>query len=836
MAKTKLSGSLIVALLALTACGTWADAAVSESPRAEFFEKKIRPILMDNCYKCHSPAGGRLKGGLNLSSREGLLKGGEKGSAVVPGHPENSRLIEAIHWTNKDLQMPPKTPLSESAIADLEKWVQMGAPWAGGELKGAVGPSLANYEKLRQTHWAWQPLRTPRTPAVKNTAWPLCDVDKFVLAKMEQNGLHPVGQADKYELLRRATFDLTGLPPSVPEIDAFVADSSPDAYAKVVDRLLASPAFGERWGRHWLDVARYAESTGSSRNYPYEYAWRYRDYVIDAFNADKPFNQFILEQIAGDQLPFRSAKQHDDQLIATGFLAMGVKDLNEKDRLKYTMDNVDEQIDVVGKSMLGLTVSCARCHDHKFDPIPQADYYRLAGIFKSTDILCGLTARKGAGGRNAENDALLVRLDPLRGPNASSSDSANAQKQLKELEDRLDTARAELRNEAGRTGKRADAFAADRQQAKKQRQQIGSVRQEIQNLETQIQVLQQGSALAIGVKDAPRPVNSPLYEHGETDAPGPIVPRGTIGLCKFISMQPIPANQSGRLELARWIASRDNPLTPRVAANRIWHDLFGEGIVRTVDNFGTTGEAPSNPELLDYLANRFVQNGWSFKKTIRELVLSRTYQLAGTWDSGNGVTDPGDRYLWRSAPRRLEAEEIRDAILLASGTLDSMRPAGSPVMASGGGELRRFNAQAAARAEFARYRSVYLPILRDLLPASLERFDFANPEMVTGDREVTTVAPQALYLMNDPFVINHSQQMARRVLESSGLDEPARIDLAYRIAFGRPATGAEQRRASDYLYSFTSDGDSARTAPPRNAAWTSLCQALVASAEFRYVN
>jgi len=813
----------ILGLFVATACCQWAGAAITASPRSEFFEKKIRPILMDNCYKCHSPAGGKLKGGLNLSSREGLLKGGEKGTAIVPGHPEQSKLIEAIHWTNKDLQMPPKTQLSETAIADLEKWVQMGAPWAGGDLKGVVGPTLANYDKLRQTFWAWQPLHIVRPPVVKNASWPISDVDKFVLAKMEQNGLHPVGQADKYELLRRVTFDLTGLPPTPRDIEAFIADASPDAYSRVVDRLLASPAFGERWGRHWLDVARYAESTGSTRNYPYAYAWRYRDYVIDAFNSDKPFNQFITEQLAGDQLPFTSAKQHDDQVIATGFLALGVKDLNEKDRNKYKLDNVDEQIDVVSKSMLGLTISCARCHDHKFDPIPTSDYYKLAGLFESTEILCGLRSKKGAG-KNAVDDAMLYRLAPVR--SSSSSDVSSTQQQLAQLEARLDATEDELRR-AVITGGFKAAQSGDKKAAK----QLAGQRQEALNLRTQIAALQQGAALAIGVKDE-QPVNSPIYQHGESDAPGPLVPRGTISLCKFVSFQPIPSGQSGRLELARWIANRDNPLTTRVVANRIWHNLFGQGIVRTVDNFGTTGEAPANPELLDYLANRFVQNGWSFKKTIRELVLTRAYQLAGTWDPANGATDPGDRYLWRSAPRRLEAEEIRDAILVAGGKLDEKHPVGSTMAGGGAGEVRKIYAME-GRADSATYRSIYLPILRDLLPASLDKFDFANPEMVTGDREVTTVAPQALFLMNDPFVVNHSQNMAGRLMEHDWMDQPGRIDLAYQIAFGRPATQGETERAGQYLASYST---SANTPAAKNAAWTSLCQALIASAEFRYVN
>ena len=816
------------AIFGLSLLTVWcnpAGAAIISSPRTDFFEKKIRPILMDNCYKCHSPAGGKIKGGLNLTSRENLLKGGENGPSVVPGHPDSSKLIEAIHWTNKDLQMPPKTQLPASAIADLEKWVQMGVPWGGGDLKGTVGPTLANYDKLRQTHWAWQPLRTPKAPAVKDIGWATTDVDKFVLAKMEQNGLHPVGQADKYELLRRVTFDLTGLPPTPQEIQAFVQDPSPDAYSKVVDRLLASPAFGERWGRHWLDVARYAESTGSSRNYPYSYAWRYRDYVIDSFNSDKPYNHFVAEQIAGDQLPYSSAKQHDDQVVATGFLALGVKDLNEKDKVKFTMDNVDEQIDVVGKSMLGLTLSCARCHDHKFDPIPQSDYYKLAGMFKSTEILCGLRTKKGGGNRNAVDDAMLYRLAPVA--NAGPTDVAATQQQLAELESRLDEIQIDLQ----RSFIKGDVKAAQSGDKKQLKRLLGE-RQDAQNLRMQIAAIQQGAPLAIGVKDEPQPANSPIYEHGESDSPGPIVQRGPISICKFVSFPPVPANQSGRLELARWIASRDNPLTTRVVANRIWHYLFGEGIVRTVDNFGTTGETPANPELLDYLANRFVQNGWSFKKTIRELVLTRTYQLAGTWDEKNGATDPGDRYLWRSAPRRLEAEEIRDAILVVAGKLDEKRPAGSTAQTAGAGEVRKIYAMA-GRTDSATYRSIYLPILRDLLPTSLEKFDFANPEMVTGDREVTTVAPQALFLMNDPFVVNQAEHMAGRLIEHDWMDESARIDLAYQIAYGRPASSTEKERASVYLASYRG---LSRSPALVSAGWTSLCQALIASAEFRYVN
>jgi mono/diheme cytochrome c family protein/cytochrome c553 len=821
----RLGNAIFLGLIAALALPGWAAVISTDSSRADFFEKKIRPVLMDNCYKCHSPTAPKLKGGLSVATRDALLKGGEHGSAIVPGHPEKSKFIEAIRWTNKDLQMPPKTQLSAAQIADLTKWVQMGAPWGGGILKGPAGPTLANYDKLRQQHWAWQPVRPVTVPSVKNTNWPLGDVDKFVLAGLEASGLHPAAQANRYELLRRVTFDLTGLPPTLPEVEAFSVDESPDAYGKVVDRLLASPAFGERWGRHWLDVARYSESTGSTRNYPYEYAWRYRDYVIDSFNHDKPYNQFVTEQVAGDLLGYKSSRQHNDQLVATGFLAMGVKDLNEKDATKFMMDNVDEQIDTVGKAFLATTISCARCHDHKFDPIPQADYYKMAGIFRSTQILSGLQSRKGGGKKQASNDNLLVRLDPLRGSASDADAQAEKQEEISDLNEKL----AEAQSKSGKAGKNASKGA------KKTKFAGLANKAAVNNLKTELSAAQSGVGLAIGVREE-APSNSPIYQQGNVESPGPVVPRGMLTLCKYVSTSPIPSNQSGRLELARWIASRDNPLTSRVVVNRIWHHLFGQGLVRTVDNFGTTGEAPSNPRLLDYLAARFITaDNWSFKKMIRELVLSRTYQMAGNWDSANGAIDPSDRLLWRMAPRRLEAEEIRDALLMAGGTLDEKRPIGSAVMGMSG-EVRNINIPAIMQGSLRNARSVYLPVVRENLPIALDKFDFASPEMVTGDREVTTVAPQALYLMNDPFVIDQAKAMAGRILEHDWMDLPARVDVAYRIAFGRLATAAEKQRAVQYLTDYGLSAAGSKSTAATQQAWTSLSQALLASAEFRYVD
>ncbi len=771
-----------------------------------FFEKKIRPLLSSQCFKCHSASATKLKGNLFLDSLAGAMKGGDTGPAVVPGDPAKSLLIEAVSYTNDDLKMPPRTRLPESAVADLKQWVKMGAPWPG-QVAGAVelvpaGPPRlppANYDKLRKTHWAWQPLTSPQTPTVRDSAWPHGDIDHFILAKLEQNGLHPVADADKASIIRRATFDLTGLPPTPQAIDAFVKDTSADAFANVVDRLLASTAFGERWGRHWLDVVRYADSTGSSRNFPYEFAWRYRDYVIDSFNQDKPYNQFVAEQIAGDQLPYKTPEQHNQQLIATGFLAIGVKDLNEKDHAKFVMDNVDEQIDTTSRSILALTISCARCHDHKFDPIPQSDYYAMAGIFKSSDILAGLRNRQGGGKRSAVDSSLLIHLDGVPGAPAVVAAPVEAPKRgeglakLRKLRDLRQTLLSNVTEiqqlrDSDKPGKGAEL----REKAK-----------EIRKIQAQIDDIEGGPALtpaeaaasAMGVRDDSNPTDTRICIHGDVDNLGASVQRGFVSLVTFPSVPTIDRKHSGRLELAEWLTSKDNPLTARVIVNRIWEHLLGNGLVRTVDNFGSTGEAPSNPELLDYLAQDFTAHGWSVKSMIRAIVLSRAYQLSSTSDSHNLAIDPADRLVWRMEPRRLDAEEIRDAMLADSDRLDPGRPSGSMVATLDMAEIRNGQVNNITAADV--HRSIYIPIVRDMVPPVLELFDFAEPTMVTGQRDVTTVATQALYLMNDPFVVAQSKQMARRVLDQRH-DEAGQIELSYQIALPRPVTGRTITRLNLY--------------------------------------
>jgi hypothetical protein len=769
-----------------------AEDAKGVSAGLEFFEKKIRPLLVDNCYNCHS-ANTNAKGGLRVDDRNGLLHGGNTGPAIVAGNPEKSLLLRAVGYKDEDLQMPPKKQLTAEQVADLTAWIKDGAAWPAVGVPMSLGKANPKYDKLKKEHWAWQPLSAVTPPQLKDASWARSDIDRYVLGKLEQAGLKPSGDADKTTLIRRVTFDLTGLPPTPEEIDAFVNDETPGAFEHLVDRLLASPAFGERWGRHWLDVARFGESTGSSRNVPYPHAWKYRDYVIDAFNSDKPYDQFIREQIAGDLLPAKSQAERDTHLIATGFLALGVKDVNQRFKERFVMDNIDEQIDTVSRSVLALTASCARCHDHKFDPIPTSDYYALAGIFNSTDLCAGVRNKMGGAGLAYYDTAMLVRL-------GEPSKSAASPDEIEKLSNEAEKARAEFRKLRGTpegTKRDPDGFPHQRQ-----------FRLKAEELEAKLAALTDPAKLgeiALGVREAKTIGDTEVRVRGEAEKLGPVVPRGFLSVLNVPDAAKINASQSGRLELAQWLTSEKNPLTPRVLANRVWEHLFGQGLVKSVDNFGTTGDVPSNPQLLDYLAGEFVHDGWSVKKLVRTVVLSRAYRLSSEGTPENLAADPADRLVWRHNPRRLDAEEIRDATLVASGQLDHSRPQGSIAKDLQVRELRNNGPEAARFGEAARasvHRSVYLPLLRGLTPTSLEVFDFAEQGMVTGSRDTTTVATQALYLLNDPFVRKQSLALADRLLGRSEMDEGERIDLAYRLTLGRSATPGEVERAKRYLAEF----------------------------------
>lgn len=876
---------LLAAAFASSGAADDATAAnADEAAKVEFFEKRIRPILVSKCHTCHS-AETNSKGGLRVDDRNGLIAGGGRGAAIVSGDVDNSLLIKAVSYTLPKLKMPPEEQLSQGQIDDLKKWVADGAAWPKVEVPEHLGKHTADYEKLKKEHWAWQPLKDTKPPAVKDADWARDDVDRFILASLEAQNLKPVADADKATLIRRVTFDLTGLPPTLEEVDAFFADSSSEAFVKVVDRLLASPAFGERWGRHWLDVARYGESTGSARNLPFPHAWRYRDYVIKSFNADKPYHQFLREQIAGDLLPANSAQEKAEQLVATGFLAIGVKDVNQRFKVRYIMDNVDEQIDTVSRAILGLTVSCARCHDHKFDPIPTTDYYALAGIFRSTDLCAGLRNKMGGGGLDYYDPAMFLSIG------ITEAKAAPAEK-IAEAKRAFETAQNEF-NAIFNTPEGKKIAPNGRPVQFGFRQKMNKAKADL----TALTSPGSNGPIAMGARDAKAVSDTEIRIRGEAEKLGPVVPRGFLSVLPVTDVGPVNPEQSGRLELARWLTSKQNPLTSRVMANRIWQHLFGQGIVATVDNFGVTGEAPSRPELLDFLAARFVNEGWSVKKQVRRLVLCRVYQLSSAGDSHNLEIDPANRLVWRHSPRRLEAEEIRDAMLAISGKLNLTPPEASPAKDFPVREVRNNGPEAKSLEQLAAdsvHRSVYLPLLRGITPNSLSVFDFAEQGFVTGSRDATTVAPQALYLLNDPLVRKQSLALAERLLGQAELDDAGRIQLGYRLVFGREAATHEVERGVSFLAAYetairetqvveerakpaatadqvasaATEGNTAESAtdaekpatpavPPnpddidrseepvkevkvvvndaKVAAWASLCQALLGTAEFRYL-
>lgn len=842
-----------------------------DSANVEFFEKKIRPILSDHCYQCHS-ADTKAAGGLRVDDRNGLLIGGDGGPAVVSRDPEKSLLLSRVQHGAKK-QMPKEGDLlTESEIADLTQWIREGVAWPREKVPAYIGRKREDFEDLKKRHWAWQPLTEPGVPQVTNTAWPHSDVDRFILAGLEARQLAPVGDADRRTLIRRATFDLTGLPPTAAEIEAFEKDNSPDAFATLVDRLLASPRFGEQWGRHWLDVARYGESTGPSRNIPYPHAWKYRDYVIDAVNRDVPFDRFVQEQIAGDLLPAANDAERDRQLTATGFLALGVKDVNQRFKTRFLMDNVDEQIDVVSRSVLGLTVSCARCHDHKFDPIPTTDYYSLAGIFTSTENAAGVRNKMGGGGLDYYDPANLVRLSG-EAPAAPPEQVAKLEAEVAEAKKAWD----EIRGTPEGLKLAADGKPTQRPFRLKYEKLLGDLRALTDPAESGLVVH--------GLREGKTPADTEVRIRGEAERIGPTVPRGFLTVFAVPDAPAVNPQQSGRLELAQWLTSPRNPLTPRVIVNRVWQQLFGTGIVSTADNFGVKGDTPSHPELLDFLAQRFIHEGWSVKKLVRELMLTRAYQLGTDAPSTHTDADPANRLVWRHSPRRLTAEELRDSLLATAGHLQLSKPEASPVKELRMIEIRDNGAEAKRIVEAAdnsTARSVYLPLLRTVTPKTLEPFDPVSQTLVTGTRESTTVPTQALYLLNSSFVRQQALALAERIATSPKSEATARIAELYREVLGRPASAAEieraQRFVSDYALAFqppatpqpqliaaaatpTESDAGAKTAPPgqaanpddvertpelpveksielktpESAAWMALVQALYASAEFRFV-
>jgi len=724
-------------------CAPMARGQAPSKAGLEFFESKVRPILVNNCYKCHSSESSKLKGGLSLEFHESMLRGGDSGPAVVPGNPEKSLLIKAVRYEDPDLQMPPKgNKLSEDQINALVAWVKMGAPDPRAASKALAS---VNWSKEARQHWAFQPIKHQAVPEVHDTNWVANPVDAFVLAKLEQHDMKPNPPADRRSLIRRASYDLTGLPPTPQEVQAFLEDRSADAYEKVVDRLLASPQYGERWGRIWLDTARYADTKGDikqNQDVPlYPYAWTYRDYVVRSFNQDKPYYQFVEEQLAADRLP--QAKD-SSSLAALGFLTLGPRFNDNKN------DIINDRIDVVCKGFLGLTVTCARCHDHKFDPIPQRDYYSLRGVFDS---------------------CIEPKEEPVLGSVKMTVAYRDYSKKINDLEATL------ANDEAQMTGMRKN-----NPKNKELKKDENQTRRQIARLE----MTDPGSPpCATAIYDLKEPHDSPVFLRGEADNKGDVVPRRFLEILSGRNRAPFRSG-SGRLELAYSIVNTANPLTTRVLVNRVWLHHFGQGIVTTPDDFGNQSEPPSHPELLDYLALQFMQDGWSIKKLHREIMLSSTYQQSSANNPRYAQTDPQNHLLWRANMQRLDFEEIRDSVLALGGQLD-LTMGGPPTQLDLG------------EGGFSHRRTIYGMVDRRNLPEVYGQFDFANPDITTGIRYETTVPQQALFMMNNPLVV----ELARRLVNGREFQdlkgEEARIKFLYERIYQREPTEVETKLGMDYI-------------------------------------
>jgi hypothetical protein len=847
--------SILVSCLATTVAGAAAPSSDAES----LFELNIRPVLSGTCFKCHG--GEKTNNNFRVDSRESLLRGGDRGPAIVPGAPDRSLLVQAIRREHPEIQMPPKEPLPETAVAAFVRWVAADAPWP-------ARSDPAAFKAAR--HWAFEPLRRVEPPLRPN-GWSDHPIDRFIFARLKERGLVPVRPADKRVLIRRLAFDLTGLPPTPEDVAAFMADRSPDAVPRLIDRLLASPHYGERWGRHWMDVVRYADTAGDNADYPVPEARLYRDYVIDAFNADKPYDQFVQEQLAGDILArLGPPGQYAERVIATGFIALSRRYLTAPfEQMHLT---IEDTIDTLGQVFLGMTFRCARCHDHKYDPVTREDYYGLYGFFASTQY-------PYAGSEEFESKKFpRSGFVPLVAPAVAEPHLAAHRAQVAQLRARVKTMEADdplakqlvvLTNRIEAASNRVHSAAAphalceeethELSELKRQQDEIKKLfREKLKPLRAELYRVEQPGAptdlpCAYAVTEA-SPTNAWIHRAGNPDDRGPVIARRPPGFLDGDAAFELPPGASGRLELARWLTRPEHPLTARVMVNRIWQHHFGKGLVATPSNFGARGEAPTHPALLDFLARRFVEGGWSDKAMHRLILTSQTYQLASAHHAANGAVDPDNRFYWRADRRRLDAEAIRDALLALAGRLDRSRPGPHPFPNF---EEWHWTQHKPFKAVYeSDHRSVYLMTQRIVRHPYLALFDAPDANVSTDVRTVSTVPLQALYLMNHPFVQAQAERFARRLLAAnvgrapsprgSGAplevqDNPAtrdRIRLAYELAWSRPPTSKETRDAVAYLRRYA--GELGRTDAPREQheweTWASWCRVLLTANEFFYLD
>jgi hypothetical protein len=837
-----------------------------------FFDSKVLPILQQRCFECHSH-NSKIKGGLALDSRSGWAEGGDNGPAIKPGQLEESLVIKAVRYVDSEFEMPPKAKLPASEIAILEEWVKLGAhdPRTAGAGKQKKGVDLAEGRKF----WAFQPVSNPKPPLVKDTAWPLDPLDHFILRPLEAKSIKPVGDADRYTWLRRVSLDLTGLPPTAQEIESFSKDTSSDAYANAVDGLLNSKAYGERWARHWLDLTGYADMIGTSNGVFAEHAWRYRDYLINAFNADKPFDEFVREQIAGDLMPSKSVEDRAENITATGFLMVGDIEIVNPDKAKMETDHIDSQMIKIGQTFMGMTLGCVRCHDHKFDPIGVDDYYGIAGMLRSSpsshkmpdmgvwstlnstvlpETPAQLAVRKKLEAENeqrivgfkAEQKKLtdekavvtkqLAALGKSTAPASQVAASDNAERNVPKSAPTSEKKSAGLPESVGKNSPDKDALT-------KRRDELDAQLKKLTETIKHAEFFKDKTPRAFAMSDGPTPADMPVYVRGNPYAPSTVVPRGTLRVASWDKFPVIPAGQSGRLQFADWLADKRNPLTARVTVNRIWQKLFGTGIVPSVDYFGTRGDVPTNPELLDHLASRFMRGGWSQKAFLRSLVLSRTYRLSSSNDALAMKLDPENKLFWRMNRQRLDAEALRDSMLAISGELT--RDSGGPALVleepenCGSLALKGVNppnyrhAKPRPTQEFE--RTLYLPVLRggtagpDRLRAF---FDFVDPAGTAGQRNQTVVPTQSLFLLSNDLLRKRATTLADQLITAES-NELARLEALWLRVLNRPITSTEREEATAFLGNVEPLIKTVKGRPALDSIkWRELCHSLLAANEF----
>lgn len=771
----------------------------------DHFESKVRPAIVANCLHCHGEE--KQKGGLRLDSREAILRGGDSGPALVIGKSQDSLLIQVVSGKHADLKMPPSGPLPAYEIQALKRWVNDGAVWPRSTVQKLGAEKEMSVRQ--QQHWSWQPIETPAVPDVP-APWRANPIDAFLFDEYRAKGLTPVGLANKRTLIRRATFDLIGLPPTPADVDSFLRDDSPSAFERMIERLLASRHYGERWGRHWLDLARYADTAGDAADFPVPEAYKYRNYVIDAFNDDKRFDEFIREQIAGDLLPFDDDEQRWRQTVATGYLAISRRIGVSPQNLRHI--TIEDTIDNLGKTFLGLTVGCARCHDHKFDPIPTSDYYSLYGIFDSS-----VYPHAGAE-HKPYRENFVYRI----GNQEANKILAPYRKALQPWDKKERDKLAEYR--LSQTVKIDDPTRT----REVLWQELLDVREQRREYAEAFPDLEIGYAIQDG---EPGDVHVQIAGDPGAKSRGPLVRRGFL---KILGGQKLSAEStgSGRRELAEWIADANNPLTARVIVNRIWHHHFGRGLVTTTSDFGIRGAAPSHPELLDFLARRFMSQGWSIKEMHRLIMSSRAYRLRSSDVPANDKIDPSNEFMWRFHRRRLDAEQVRDAVLMLSGRLD-LSPADRHPFPH---HLTYFYRQHEPFQEryTSKRRSVYLMQQRIQKNPFLDLFDGPDGNLHLGQRRATTTSLQSLYMMNSPFMEEQSKAIATRLVAVSS-ETGRRVEWAYENVFGRPADRHEVARGKDFVRDSREQFVALGSRDDR-LAWAGYVRAMLGSNEFMFVD